>query len=496
MTQTLNSKVKHSKFVGLLATSALAMIVGVGTVLFVDAQAAVALGAVLIVGAWFIPVVFALRYRDRAKLLRLASKADVNAVIAKVEETRIKESRHEYHQERSLERIEDELRRVHVLSATGFDPSEVGDLDVLFVTSNGAGLGHISRLTAIAKHLPVNRTVEFLTMSKAYERMADSGFTFHYFPSGDAVGEPPEMWNPIFRQYFLGLVRQIKPRLVVFDGTWVYTGITDVCRTFGIPVVWVQRGMWKRDVDGASIQRHNSKSVVDHVIIPGDYAGWEAVDIGKGIEPYYVGPIVMTEKHEIQDRGAACEALGLDPKKRYVLLNLGGGAISDPDSVAYEALELIQEYAHDLSPVQTVSPLAEPTACPPGLTRVSAYPVMRFIRAFDAMVAAAGYNSTQEVVCMGIPSILVPNVSTITDDQARRARQLADQGLCWVAEGPSEMRNAVEQLADDEKRSVIRERLELIEAPTGASEAAAVVDSICEQSGWLNRATTLNGLRS
>lgn len=479
----------------LLVISVLLLIIGIGVAVLNASPTAAVIATGCIVSAWFVPVLLALRYRDRAKLLQLASKADVRAVVGKVEEARAKESRHEYHQERSLERIEDVLRRVHVLSAAGLDQAETHGLDILFVTSNGAGLGHISRLAAIAQHLPADRTVEFLTMSTAYERMADSGFTFNYFPSGDAVGESPRTWNPIFRQYFLGLVRRLRPGIVVFDGTWVYTGITDVCRTFGIPLVWVQRGMWKQEVDEASVQRHDARSVVDHVIIPGDYAGSEAVDIGAGIEPHYVGPIVLTEPHQVLDRDAACASLGLDPAEGYVLLNLGGGSISDPDSLAYETLEVLGDLAGDLTPVQVVSPLASPTECPPRLRQVSAYPVMPVIRAFDAMVTAAGYNSAQEAVCMGIPSVLIPNADTITDDQARRARQLAEQGLCWAAEDSAELRNAVERIADVDERSVMRARLNQVAPPTGASQASAVVDGIFEQSGWQNMADRLDGSR-
>ncbi|MDN5746542.1 MAG: hypothetical protein L0H31_15690 [Nocardioidaceae bacterium] len=414
-------------------------------------------------------------------------------MIAKVDETRAKESRHEYHQERSLERIEDELRRVHVLSASGTDQGGEPELDILFVTSNGAGLGHLSRLSAIAKHLPDDRSIEFLTMSTAYERMADSGFTVHYFPSGDAVGESPETWNPIFQRYFLGLVRRLRPRLVVFDGTWVYMGITDVCRTFGIPLVWVQRGMWRHDVDKNSVQRHNAKSVVDHVIIPGDYAGTETVDLGKGIDPHYVGPIVMIEPDEVLDRPDACAALGLDPEGTHVLLSLGGGSISDPDSIAHEAFALLQENAATLTPVQVVSPLAEPGECPRGLIRVSAYPVMRYARAFDATITAAGYNSVQEVVSIQLPSILVPNVKTITDDQSRRAHRLAEQGLCWVAEDSAGLRRAIELLSDERKRQTMRARQGHVDDADGASQAAHIVEQIWARSGWQQRADTLQG---
>lgn len=480
-----------TRFIGLLAVSAIVLVGGIIAAFLLESPAAAVIATVAILAAWFVPVLLAVRYRDRAKLLSLASKADVKAVTAKVDETRAKESRHEYHQERSLERIENGLRRVQVLSASGTDQVTEPQLDILFVTSNGAGLGHLSRLSAITKHLPADRSVEFLTMSTAYEQMADSGFTVHYFPSGDAVGEPPETWNPAFQRYFLSLVHRLRPRIVVFDGTWVYTGITDVCRTFGIPLVWVQRGMWRHEVDESSVQRHNAKAIVDHVIIPGDYAGTETVDVGKGIDPHYVGPIVMTEPHEVVSRQEACSTLGLDPEDTHVLLSLGGGAISDPDSIAHEAFALLREQAATLTLVQVVSPLATAGECPLGLIQVSAYPVMRYARAFDGMITAAGYNSAQEAVCMRLPSILVPNLNTVTDDQSRRAHRLANQGLCWVAEDPAELRRAAEFLADADQRRAMKGRQEQVADANGASQAARVVEEICRQSSWRQRVDTI-----
>lgn len=484
---------RDPRFIGMLGASIIVLVGGLATSFFFDSALAAVIATACALVAWIVPVLLTVRYRDRAKLLAMASKSDIKAVIEKIEETRAKESRHEYRQERALQRIEDNLRSVHVLSASGTDQGQKTGLDILFVTSNGAGLGHLSRLSAIAKHLPDDRSVEFLTMSTAYERMADSGFTVHYFPSGDAVGETPETWNPVFQRFFLGLVLRLRPRIVVFDGTWVYTGVTDVCRTFGIPLVWVQRGMWRHDVDENSVQRHNAKAVVDHVIIPGDFAGAESVDVGNGIDPHYVEPIVMTEFHEIVSREEACEALGLDPEDRYVLLSLGGGSISDPDSVAYETLELLKERASELKPVQVVSPLAKnSTDQIPGLIQVSAYPIMRFASAFDAMVAAAGYNSAQEAISMRLPSILVPNVNTITDDQSRRARLLAEQGLCWSVGDGTDLGQAVNRLADAEERRQMHGRLSAMHQSNGATKAAAIIDAIYHHSGWPGSATTLD----
>ncbi|MGO2859767.1 MAG: glycosyltransferase [Brevibacterium sp.] len=479
------------KFGGILAGSAIVLATGIIAAVAFDSSFGVAVSTLCILGAWFVPVVLAVRYRDRAKLIAVASKSDVKAVGVKVDESRAKESRHEYHQERSLQRIEDRVRQVHVLSTGAPDHGGRSRLDILFVTSNGAGLGHLSRLAAIANHLPRDRSIEFLTMSTAYERMADQGFTVHYFPSGDAVGEPPETWNPIFQRYFQQLVTELRPSVVVFDGTWVYSGLTDVCRTFGITLVWVQRGMWREAVDENSVQRHNAKSVADHVIIPGDFAGPESVDLGGGIEPHYVGPIMMTEPHDVLSREDACAGLGLDPEGSYVLLSLGGGSISEPDSIAHVAFGLLREHAETMTPVQVVSPLAVAGNCPPGLIRVSAYPVMRYARAFDAMITAAGYNSAQEAVAMGLPSILVPNLNTITDDQSKRAHLLADRGLCWAVGESTDLRAAVIRLADSSERDRMRDRLATAGRPTGGAEAAAIIDGILEHAGWPELAARL-----
>ena len=39
----------------------------------------------------------------------------------------------------------------------------------------------------------------------------------------------------------------------------------------------------RKEVDATSVQRHAAAKVVDHVIVPGDYAETEYVDSGPGI---------------------------------------------------------------------------------------------------------------------------------------------------------------------------------------------------------------------
>ena len=56
------------------------------------------------------------------------------------------------------------------------------------------------------------------------------------------------------------------------------------------------------------------------------------------------------------------------------------------------------------------------------------YPMSRYFAAFDAAVAAAGYNAYHELIELGVPSLFVP-MHRETDDQPARARYAEEAGL-------------------------------------------------------------------
>lgn len=457
--------------------------------------------------SWVGPALLAIRYRSALTTRSAVRNTEqsvqqplihaINASQANLSElindSRKKASRHEYWQEQSLSRIETGTRSLMATATPFRDWTGSNHLDVLLVTSNGAGLGHVSRLLALADHLPSTRRVELLTLSKAYKQIAKPGLTVHYFPSSEAAPEDTNRWNRIFREYVRTLLDQRKPSVVVFDGTWVYSGLSDICRAIGIPLIWMQRGLWKTDVDQRSVQRHSAAQVVDHVIIPGDLAGHEQVDVGQGVSANYVGPIVRTSRSDLLRREQACQELGLDPSKRYVLLNLGGTAIGDPTSLANAALASVRELRPKHVAVQVVSPLDTSPTHLDGLIRISAYPIMRYALAFEFAVSAAGYNSAQEAASLGLPTILLPNAATKTDDQVRRAKQLEERGLCIAARSAEQLRQAINCLATPTVHENFRARVTGAKEPNGAAEAAAVVEKIRLDSTWYFNAETIEG---
>lgn len=481
----------------ILALSALMLVVGIALALLTNSPLTLVLGVALIAGAWLVPALYAVRYRTRAQFRKTASGEDVRqaqrTIVASVKQAREQTSRADGRHERTLKRLESSVRRLEVMTGESDAPSLRPNLDVLFVTSNGAGLGHVSRLLAIAEQLSGGRTYELLTLSAAYRQVSTPGLTVHHFPSSGATGESPSRWNRLFTAHLRELLTARRPRLVVFDGTWVYTGLTEVCRAYAIPLVWVQRGMWKVEVDESSPQRHSARDVVDEVIIPGDYAADEVVDCGPGIAPVQVGPIVRTTRADLYGREEACRKLGLDPGSRHVLLNLGSGVLEDGESLRETVIRVLGELMPHAQIVHVVSPLATPPVEHKSVRTVSAYPVMPFARAFDLIIAAAGYNAAQEAVSLQVPTLLIPTTSTRTDDQARRAESLAERGLALAAASPEEISAAIARCADERTLDSLRKALADVPEARGAVEAAEVLEALVTSGEWIDRAETVYG---
>lgn len=466
---------------------------GIGVLVISNILGRLLLLSVVTIG-WLIPVMLASHYRavanSRMDQLRKSDlQGSQDSVVRVITKSRKDASRHEYHQEQSLRRIENNLRSLRFREPLKRGSESSNDWpDIFFITSNGAGLGHITRLLAIADELPPEIEYEMLTLSRAYKQVAERGVPIHYFPSSEAAGVPPGKWNRVFGDYLTRLFKEKRPRLIVFDGTWIYSALNDVCSALNIPIVWVQRGLWKPEVDRESPQRHSAVEFADYLIIPGDYAETEFVDAGPGIQPIYVDPIVRSSRFDRMPRDAACTELGLDPNKRYVMINLGGGTIGMPESFIQNIANILADLGDEIIPVRIVSPLAAANDTDDESIAVSAYPVMKYASAFEFVIAAGGYNSVQEIACLHVPSILIPNEATKTDDQVRRVNGMAKQNYCLTASDIDSMRSAIQRIQVNHERQQIVSRLANLRPPRGAEQAASAIMDALEKESWMDYA--------
>lgn len=351
-----------------------------------------------------------------------------------------------------------------------------GQMRVLMISSNGSGLGHLTRLWSVEQFLDAE--VFTYTLSRAYGRLGKSPDQIMYFPSYSDTGLHPRLWSYLLQLHLHAVVRQFQPDVILFDGTFVYRGLRAVVEASPAKFIWMQRGCWKKDIDRKTRQRYNASEFADALIVPGDYGCQENLDFGP-IRTFRTNPIVFAPEEGRRPRQEARRLLNLDVDKKYCLIQLGGGVINDITGLRDHAIAVVENLPGGWIPVVVQNPLSK-TAPPKGVQSISAYPLSSFYAAFDMAILAAGYNTVQECVEYQLPSVLVPNLSTTTDDQLRRARALGERGGAKFGCDEATVAEAIGELAVDEERSKMLKTLKEMRVANGSVAAADAVRIVYE----------------
>ena len=117
---------------------------------------------------------------------------------------------------------------------------------ILFTTSNGTGLGHLTRSMAIARRLDSGLEPLFLTLSAAAPVVEGMGFAVEYVASYATPGSGNDYrWSRRLRARLRAAIAEAEPALVVFDGTHPYEALLGALRPESV-AVWCRRPLWKR----------------------------------------------------------------------------------------------------------------------------------------------------------------------------------------------------------------------------------------------------------
>ncbi len=299
---------------------------------------------------------------------------------------------------------------------------------VLLMSSNGVGMGHLTRLLSYAKHLPADVEPYFLSMSQAAPVVGRLGYPFEYLPSAKAIGMPPARWRKLFVARVVETLDRVRPDVVVFDGTWPYNG-TDEIRSVHPQIrwVWSRRGMWRR---GRNVEQLRKEAWFDTVLEPGDLARPYDQGATATAGAQRVGPVTLLERGDMDAREAARAALELPAEGPMALVSLGAGNINDTASDTGAAVAALRELGVGICVTQPEIAVAK--AQRRDVHVVRDFPLSRRYAAFDLVISASGYNSFHELMRLGVPSLFIPNQGTALDDQEARARYAADQG--WAHE--------------------------------------------------------------
>jgi UDP:flavonoid glycosyltransferase YjiC (YdhE family) len=300
---------------------------------------------------------------------------------------------------------------------------------ILFFNVNGSGMGHLNRCLSYARRLRGRARPVFFSLASAIELIEEMGFEADYFVSPYWSTNSTFAWNSELAVRFGMMLERVRPDVIVFDGTWPFQGFLAACETFGSPsLVWSNRGLLK---EGSKVVPVD-ESLFALMIQPGELGARESeAPLEGGGTRALVPPVCVLEDDELLDRAAAREALNLPQDSRLVLFALGPGNLKDVAGIGHGLIRVFE--AAGFKMVWVRAPISvRDVELPAGVMPLTVYPLARYLRAFDAFVGAAGYNTSCELVQAGVPALLVPNAQ-LADDQVRRAHMVADAMLAVVS---------------------------------------------------------------
>jgi hypothetical protein len=301
----------------------------------------------------------------------------------------------------------------------------------LLISSNGGGLGHLSRQVAISLAGSAAELLSplILTMSKGSDAVRQMGLNVEYVPSRREKEMSFSNWHRFLSSNIVEIVRRNNIEVVHFDGVSIYPGVVLASMELpDIPFAWTRRGMWKKS---SSTRALVAAKIFDLIIEPGDLA--VSADHGptsKRTDAIRVPPITLTDVVPRLMREEAAQAIGLDPNRKTVLVAIGSGALGDNRSVSAVVCQTVEQIGGWQIVVAT-SPIAtEQSHRAQNVYHLpTSYPMTQFLNVFDAAVIAAGYNAPHEMISAQIPSLLLPNLDTVCDDQSARAIGMAERRL-------------------------------------------------------------------
>ncbi len=304
---------------------------------------------------------------------------------------------------------------------------------VMFFTSNGVGMGHLTRSLALARRLPERVEPVFLTLSKAFGLAARDGIHAEYLPYHKSIGMPFEEWNIHLEREVQAALTFHRPDVFMFDGNVPYGGmLAALSRHANLWKVWMRRGFWAPGTGEETIGR---EAAFDAVIEPQDIAqSWDrGITTRHRAKTFAVPPVRYLKDEELLSRAEARAALGLPDDGLAVLVQLGAGNNFDMSRIRAHVLNRLAA-TDGLHVVLADWLIAEKTQdLPAGVTRLQDFPLPRLFAGFDCSISAVGYNSYHDLLAAGLPSLFIPNEAGEQDEQARRAQYAAINGMALHA---------------------------------------------------------------
>jgi UDP-N-acetylglucosamine:LPS N-acetylglucosamine transferase len=356
---------------------------------------------------------------------------------------------------------------------------------IILATSNGVGMGHLARASAVALALkPVANPIIVSMAGGIAEIPSFMGIRCEYIPGRDRLWMSREKWDAYLRDRLLALVDETDAKVLSFDGVVPYPGVIAARNANPqLKLVWVRRGLWQKKPQRFILGLQ--AKMMDAIVEPGDIA--RAYDFGptsKRNDSVLTSPVSLFRKEDALSREEARKALGLVLNRPVALVQLGTGD-SDVNHKMTAALEGLLGWK-DLQVVLTKAPIDKDgnSLAPEGLDiKVARYfPLAKVLHAFDAGICATGYNGVHELLPAQVPTVFVSNIRG-TDDQEARARWCHDFGYALRADQAdlADITKTVKKLQDPQVRAALSAKCAELPNTTGGQEIADMLFALTKE---------------
>ncbi|HEY9844512.1 MAG: hypothetical protein ACAI44_05750 [Candidatus Sericytochromatia bacterium] len=300
---------------------------------------------------------------------------------------------------------------------------------ILFYAINGLGLGHLSRQYAIARNLrrllqalDISGDIRFLTTSEAPQFTRD--FPTYKLPSKTVLAANRIGGYVEQSKFFISnLVASFRPEILVMD-TLPEGSFQEFffLKDFARRSVFIDR---QKDPASAQSRMHLSHlGLYDLVLVPDDESAAEAYPLPEAWagQRRFIGPVTLFEGGI--DKAALRRHFGFEQAWPVVYVSVGGGG----DAAAREQMDaLLQLLAAQryyvlagYRPLFEGQMLYRPNVVPLNRANVSPY-----FTGIDFALSAAGYNSYQELLAAGVPTLFYAQAKGLDRQDQRIAGGLA-----------------------------------------------------------------------
>jgi len=353
---------------------------------------------------------------------------------------------------------------------------------IILATSNGIGMGHLARATAIAEELKeVARPILVSVAGGIAEIPSTTGIPCEYIPGKTRRWMSAHRWDRYFRDRLIAIADEAGASVISFDGVVPYPGfIATKLKRPDLTIVWVRRGLWQKNLLRFALPFQSR--LVDLIIEPGDIArSYDHGPTSHRKDATLTSPVSLYSKTRALSRANARKDLGLDANRPAVLVQLGTGDL-DMNEKMRSALTGLVGW-EGLQVVLTKDPVDAQgkSLVPAGLDiRVQRYfPLVDVLAAFDGAIAATGYNSVHELLPAQIPTVFISNIRG-TDDQDARAQWCHDHGYALRADHANlaDITATVSKLSDLAVRQRLQGKCAELSNTQGSSEIAQILLSL------------------